>query len=100
MRVKSYNEYYKVVSVQFYLHFVQKQLKNFDFKFQLLHILSFHDLVNTQGIKQCLFDQVNDILPATFDKAAVKIEYSKFVVDSDVHCTEGDTIKFCSICTI
>ena len=80
--------------VQFYLRFVQKQLKKFDFKSQLLHIVSVLDPVNSQGIKQCTFDQLDDILPVTFDKAAVKVEYREFVVDSDVNCTEGDAVKF------
>ena len=86
------NEFYEGV-IQFYQCFIRKQFKNFDFKSQLLHILSFLDPVKSQGIKQCTFDQLGDILPITFDKAAVKIEHREFVVDSDIDCTEGNATK-------
>ena len=84
------NEFYKGV-VQFYQRFIQKQLQKFDFKSKLLHLLSFLNPVNSQGIKQCTFDH---ILPITLDKAAVKLEYREFVVDCDVDCTENDAVKF------
>ena len=66
-------------------------IKKFDFKSQLLHTLSFLDPGNTQGIKQQhTFDQLGNILPVTFDRAALKIEHREFVVDSDLDCTESD----------
>ena len=82
--------FYKEVR-QFYQLFIQKQLKKFDFKSKLLQILSFLDPVNSQGMKLCTFDH---ILPITFDKAAVNIEYREFVVDSDIQCTKGDPVEF------
>ncbi len=79
---------------QFYQLFIQKQLKKFDFKSKLFQILSFLDPVNSQDIKLCTFDQLDEILPITFDKAAVKFEYREFSVDSNVQCTKGDPVKF------
>lgn len=89
------NEFYKGV-VEFYQRFIQKQLQKFDFKSQLLQTLSFLDPANSQGIKQCTFDQIDDLLPVTFDKAAVKLEHREFVLDSDVNCSESDAEKFWS----
>lgn len=88
------NEFCKGV-VQFYQHFMQKLLQKFDFKSQLLHVLSFLDPVKCKGIKQCTSDQLGDILQITFDKDAVKMEHREFVVDSDIDCAEGNATKFC-----
>ena len=87
------NEFYKGV-IQFYQHFIQKQLQKFNFKSQLLQILSFLDPANSQSIKQCTFDQIDDLLPITFDKAVVKLEHHEFVLDCDVCCSESDAVKF------
>ena len=87
------NEFYKGV-IQFYQRFIQKQLQKFNFKSQLLQILSFLDPANSQGIKQCTFDQIDDLLPITFDKAVVKLEHREFVLDCDVCCSESDAVKF------
>ena len=48
----------------------------------------------TQGIEQCTFDQIDDLLPITFDKAVVKLEHREFVLDCDVCCSESDAVKF------
>ncbi len=45
-------------------------------------------------MKLCTFDQLDEILPITFDTAAVKFEYREFSVDSNVQCTKGDPVKF------
>ena len=87
------NEFYEGV-VQFYQRFIQKQLQKFDFKSQLLQILSFLDPAYSQGIKQCAFDQIDDLLPITFDKAVVKLEHREFVLDCDVCCSQSDAVKF------
>ena len=87
------NEFYKGV-IQFYERFVQKQLQKFNFKSQLLHILSFLDPANTLDIKQCTFDQIEDILPICFDKTAVKLEHREFVVDCGVDCSENNAVQF------
>ena len=79
--------------VQFYQRFVQKQLQKFDFKSQLTRILSFLDPTKSQGIKQCTFDQIEDILPIPLDKGTIKLEHCEFV-DGDVDSTESDAIKF------
>ena len=75
---------------------VQKQLQKFDFKSQLLQILSFLDPANSQGIKQCTFGQIDDLLPITFDKdkAVVKLEHREFVLHCDVCCSDSDAVKF------
>ena len=80
--------------IHFYHHFLQKNLKKFDFKSKLFHILSFLDPVNSRGVKQYTLDQTNEILPVTFDKVAVKLEQCEFVVDYDVHFTDTDAVKF------
>lgn len=54
-RVSGFYKY----AVNFYQRFTQKQLQKFDFKSNLLHILSFLDPPNSQNIKQSTFDQVN-----------------------------------------
>lgn len=84
------NEFYKGV-IQFYQQFLQKQLKKFDFKSKLLHILSFLDPVNSRGIKQNTFHQLDEILPVTLDKVAVKLEHHEF---DSVHVTETNAVKF------
>ena len=87
------NEFYKGV-IQFYERFVQKQLQKFNFKSQLLPILSFLDPANTLDIKQCTFDQIEDILPICFDQTAVKLEHREFVVDCGVDCSENNAVQF------
>ena len=66
------NEFYKGV-VQFYQCFIQKLLQKFD---KLLHLLSFLNPVNSQGIKLCTFDQIDDILPITLDKSSCQVRVS------------------------
>ena len=87
------NEFYKGV-IQFYQHFIQKQLQKFDFKSQLLQILSFLDPANSQDIKQCTVDQIDDLLPITFDEDVVELEHREFVLHCDVCCSESDAVKF------
>ena len=80
--------------IQFYQHFLQKQIKKFDFKSKLFHILSLLDPVNSRGVKQYTFDQIDEILPVTFDKLAVKLAHREFVVDYDVHFTDTNAVRF------
>lgn len=80
--------------ILFYQRFIEKQLQKFDFKSKLLHILSFLDPANTVDIKQCTFDQIEDISPITFDKTAVKLEHREFVVDCNIASSENDAVKF------
>ena len=87
------NEFYAGV-LEFYQRFVQKQIQKFDFRSQLMHILSFLDPSQVQGIEQHTFDQIEDVLSIPLDREVVALEHREFVVDGDVDCTESDAVKF------
>ena len=81
-------------TVNFYQRFIQKQLQKFDFKSNLLHILSFLDPPNSQNIKQSTFDQVNELVPLTFNKVAAMLEHREFAVDGSIDFSQTDAVKF------
>ena len=56
-----------------------------------MHILSFLDPHNSRNIKQSTFDQVEELLPLTFNKVAVKLEHLDI---SNVTFSEADAVKF------
>ena len=58
---------------------------------KLFHIL---DPSNSRGLKQNTFDQIDEIIPLTFDKVAVKLEHREFVVDNSVDFSESDAVRF------
>lgn len=87
------NAFYKGV-IQFYQRFIQKRLINLTSNPNYYIYLSFLDPIKSQGKKQCTVDQLGDILPVTFDKAAVKVEHHEFLVNSDIDCAESNAVKF------
>ena len=70
------------------------KLQKFDIKSRSTHILLFLDPTEGQGIKQCTFDQIEDIHSIPLDKGTIKLEHREFVVDGDVDSMESDAIKF------
>ena len=59
-----------------------------------MHILSFLDPPNSQNIKQSTFDQVNELVPLTFNKVAAKLEHREFAVDGSIDFSQADAVKF------
>jgi hypothetical protein len=92
-------EFYKGV-IEFYQRFIQKQLQKLDFKSRLLHILSFLDPANSLGIKQCTFDQIEDILPISFDKSAIKLEHENLWLILLLSILRVMLLSFGSMCTV
>ena len=70
--------------IKFYQRFLDKLLKVFDFRSEVLSSLSFIDPMKSQIISSSLFDKIEDNFPISFDKAAVKLEYREFAMDEDV----------------
>ena len=81
-------------AVSFFQRFVQKQIQKFDFKSDVLHILSFLDPAKSQLAKPGVFDRIRDCLPLSFDKAAVKLEHREFVSDSSIDTRVTDAVSF------
>ena len=83
--------FYKQV-VQFYVAFVSKLLKKFDFKSKFLKMMSFLDPLQCQKLPFSTFDLIDSTTSISYDKAATKLEYREFTSDSDicVPTEEGD----------
>ena len=91
---ESVEGFYKGV-VKFYEGFVKKQLKAFDFKSQIFHMLSFLDPIQSQNIPQSTFDLIEDNIPVVFNKAVTKFEHREFVTDTDIDPeVDCDAVKF------
>ena len=80
--------------VNFYEHFIKKQLKVFPFESQVLHAPEFLDPINSLSITSSVFDMIENIA-IEFDKALTKLEHHEFVCDTEI-CPEndGDVITF------
>ena len=70
--------------VLFYEKFVTKLLKVFNFKSQALSSLSFLDPARSQQESPSVFEKVEENVPISFDKSAVKLEYREFSIDDEV----------------
>ena len=83
--------------VLFYAKFVTKLLKVFNFKSQALSSLSFLDPARSQHESPSVFDKVEENVPISFDKSAVKLEYREFSIDDEVTTLIGlhkDAVQF------
>ena len=81
-------------AVAFFQRFILKQIQKFDFKSDVLHILSFLDPAKCQQIKPGIFDQIHETIPLSFDKVYVKLQYREFVAVSSIDCTSSDAVNF------
>ena len=87
-------EFYSGV-IKFYSGFVKKLLKVFDFKSQVLSTLAFLEPTASQKISTSSFDRIADIIPITFDRNLVKLEYREFVIDEELDpSVETDAVQF------
>ena len=60
---------------QFYQSFITKLLDKFDFKSDLFKTLKLLDPQHCQDLPLDVFDKLADLLPLSFDKAAVNLEF-------------------------
>ena len=89
---ESLKEFYSGVK-KFYLGFVKKLLKVFDFKSQVLSTLGFLEPIASQKMSPSCIDRISDLFPISFDKNVVKLEYREYVIDEiDPSCDEA--VKF------
>ena len=90
----SVNNFYSEV-VSFFMSFVKKQLKCFDFSSDIFHTLSFLDPLLCQDIPQSTFDSIGTTFSIAFDKDLVKLEHREFMIEdlTDIR-TECDAVKF------
>ena len=88
------NNFYSEV-VSFFMSFVKKQLKCFDFSSDIFHTLSFLDPLLCQDLPLSTFDSIGTIFSIAFDKDLVKLEHREFMIEdlTDIR-TECDAVKF------
>ena len=80
--------------IKFYESFIQKQLKVFDFKSNVICTLSFLDPPLSQKMPLSTFDIIEDRFPISFDKSATKLEYREFMTDDAIDTSVNDAVKF------
>ena len=75
--------------VKFHETFVEKQLKVFDFKSQVLRALAFLDSVKSVTMPTSVFDLIEDNFSLDFDKTCTKLEHREFVCDDNLYPEEN-----------
>ena len=84
--MSQYRSFFKDV-IKFYEYFVNKQLKVFNFKSQVLSALEFLDPVNSMTMPTSVFDLIEEKFSIEFDKALTKLKHREFVCDDKI-CPE------------
>ena len=85
--------YGKVVS--FYVSFIKKLLKVHNFRSLLWHSFSFLDPPQSQQISDGVFDDIERVMPISFNKEQVKLEAREFSVDPDIGTIpKDDAVRF------
>ena len=80
---------------QFYQSFITKLLDKLDFKSDLFKTLKLLDPQHCLDLPLDVFDKIADLLPLSFEKAAVNLEFREFVADRDVCSTDDqDAVEF------
>ena len=88
------DSFYKNV-IAFYVSFIKKLLKVHNFNSPLWHTFSFLDPPQSRKISDCVFDDIEQVMPISFDKTQVKLEAREFIVDPDINnAPEDDAIRF------
>ena len=80
--------------ITFYTAFIKKLLKVHNFRSPLWSIFSFLDPRQSRQINGSLLDDIERVIPITFEKSQVKLEAREFVVDPQIDTREGDAIQF------
>ena len=83
--------------VKFYQQFLSKLLKVFNFKLDIFNCLSFIDPAKSQVSHSSISDKIEENIPISFDKAAVKLQHREFTIDDEVSSLVEryeDAIKF------
>ena len=83
--------------MKFYQQFLAKLLKVFDFKSDIFNCLSIIDPAKSQVSHSSIFDKIEENIPISFDKAAVKLQHREFTIDDEVSSLveqHEDAIKF------
>ena len=81
-------------AITFYTAFIKKLLKVHNFRSPLWSIFSFLDPRQSRQINGSLLDDIERVIPITFEKSQVKLEAREFVVDPQIDTREGDAIQF------
>lgn len=72
--------FYRVV-ISFYTAFVKKLLKVHNFRSPLWSMFSFLDPHQSRQINASLFEDIDKVIPISFDKSQVKLEAREFIID-------------------
>ena len=81
--------------IKFYIAAVKKHLKVFNFKSKVFQALSDLDPCMSQSMPQSTFDSIEQSIPVTLNKTAVKLKCCEFILDSDVLPEEEcDVVNF------